>query len=73
LRQAEHVAHMNQIQNAYRVLVARPYKKRLLRRLEVRINVDQKKQCNDMDWIQLAQSKVKRRAFVNTVIKLQAP
>jgi hypothetical protein len=64
---------MNQIQNAYRVLVARPYKKRLLRRLEVRINVDQKKQCNDMDWIQLAQSKVKRRAFVNTVIKLQAP
>jgi hypothetical protein len=59
----------------YRVLVGRPESKRRPRlRWENNIKMDLREIGIDgPNWIQLAQSRVQWRAFVNTVMNLQVP
>jgi hypothetical protein len=66
------------IYRVYRVLVGRPEGKRPLgrprRRWEENIKLDLREIGIDgANWIQLAQDRVHRRAFVNTVMNLQVP
>jgi hypothetical protein len=62
----------------YRLLMGRPEEKRPLgrprRRLEIYIKMDIRETgCGDMDWIDLAQDRHRRRAHVNAVMNLQVP
>jgi len=62
----------------YRVLVVKPEEKRplgrLRRRWEDNIKMDlQEVVCEDMDWIELAQDRDRRRTLVNAVMKLRVP
>jgi hypothetical protein len=78
MRRAEHVARMGEKRNAYRILVGKPEGKRPLERPRCRwvdkINIDLRVIGWDgMDWIDLVQDTVQRRALVNTVINLRVP
>jgi hypothetical protein len=73
-----HVARMGERRDAYRVLVERPVRKKLLGRLKLRweddIKMDvQKVAWECIEWINLAQGRDRCRAFVNTVMKLRVP
>jgi hypothetical protein len=76
MRWAEHVASMGDGRGVYSVFVGRPEGKRPLgrprRRWEDNIKMDLGKiGINGANWIQLAQDRVRLRAFVNTIMNLQ--
>jgi hypothetical protein len=78
MRWVGHVARMGEERGVYRVLVGRPEGKRPLgrprRRWEDNIKMDVREIGIDgANWIQLAQDRVKWRAFVNTVMNLRVP
>jgi hypothetical protein len=78
MRWVGHVACKGEGRGVYRVLVGRPEGKRLLgrprHRWEDNTNVGLTETViNGVNWIQLAQDRVQWRAFVNTVMNLQAP
>jgi hypothetical protein len=73
-----HVARIGERRGAYRFLVERPIRKRLLGRLKLRWENDikmvvQKVAWKCMEWINLAQGRDRCRALVNTVMKLRVP
>jgi hypothetical protein len=77
LRWEGHVARMGG-RGVYRVLVGRPEGKRPLRRRRRRWEDDIKMDIRELgidgaNWIQLAQDRVQRRAFVSTVMNLRVP
>jgi hypothetical protein len=77
-RWAGHVARMGEGRCVYRVLVGRPESKRPLRRPRRRWEDNIKMGIREIGidgakWIQLAQDRVRWRAFVNTVMKLRFP
>jgi hypothetical protein len=75
---AGHVARMEEGRGVYMVLVGRPERKRPLgkprRRWVDNIKLDIREAGIDgVNWIQLAQDRVRWRAFVNTVMNLRIP
>jgi hypothetical protein len=78
MRWARHVARMGEGRDVYRVFVGRPEGKRPLgrprHRWEHNIKLDLREIGIDgKNWIQLAQDRVRWRAFVNTVMNLRVP
>jgi hypothetical protein len=76
MRWVGHVARMGEEMNVYRVLMGKPKGKRPLGRQRHRwengIRVDLRETgWGSVDCIQLAQDRNRRRAFVNTVMKLR--
>ena len=77
-RWAEHVASMGKRRGVYRVLVGKPERNRQFgrtrRRWEDNIKMDLKVVgCGGMDWIDLAQDRMRWRALVNAVMNLRVP
>ena len=75
MRWAGHVAHMGDGTGVYTVLVGKPAGKRSLgrprRRWEDNIKMDlEGVGCWDMEWIELAQDRVRRRVLMNAVMNL---
>jgi hypothetical protein len=75
MRWAGHVARMGEGRDVYRVLIGRPKGRRPLgrprHRWEDNIKIDLREIGIDGEnWIRLAQNRVQRRAFVNTVMNL---
>jgi hypothetical protein len=78
MRWAGHVARMGEGRGVYRVLVGKPEGKRSLgrtrRRWEDNIKMDLREiGIEGANWIRLAQDRVQRRAFANTVMNLRVP
>jgi hypothetical protein len=78
IRWAGHVAQMGAKKNAYRLLVAKPERKRSLGRPKRRwvdnIRTDLREVgWGDVDWIGLAQDRNRRGALVNSVLNLRVP
>ena len=78
LRWAVHVARMEQSRNAYRVLVGKPEGKRPLgrtrRRWEGNIKMDLREVgCDAEEWIDLAEDRDQRRAYVRAVMNIRVP
>jgi len=76
MRCAEHVARSGKRRGAYRVLVGRPEERKLgrpRRRWEDNIKMDLLETGLGVEWIDLAQDKVKLRAAVNAVMNLRVP
>ncbi|KAJ4441726.1 hypothetical protein ANN_11584 [Periplaneta americana] len=76
LRWAGHVARMDESRNAYRVLVGRPEGRRPSgrprRRWENNIKMDLREVgYDDRDWINLAQDRDQRRAYVRAAMNLR--
>ncbi|KAJ4428741.1 hypothetical protein ANN_25734 [Periplaneta americana] len=76
LKWAGHVARMGESRNAYSVLVGRPEEKRHLgrsrRRWEDNIKMDFREVgYDDRDWINLAQCRDRRRAYVRAAMNLR--
>ncbi|KAJ4428714.1 hypothetical protein ANN_25707, partial [Periplaneta americana] len=76
LRWAGHVARMGESRNAYRVLVGRPERKRPLGRPRLRWEDNIKMDLREVgyydgDWIDLAQDRVRWRAYVRAAMNLQ--
>ena len=72
------MACMWESRGAYRVLVGKPERNRQFgrtrRRWEDNIKMDLKVVgCGGMDWIDLAQDKMRWRALVNAVMNLRVP
>ncbi|KAJ4442231.1 hypothetical protein ANN_12097 [Periplaneta americana] len=77
LRWAGHVARMGESRNAYKVLVGRPEDKRPLgrprRRWADNIKIDLREVgYDDREWINLAQDRDQRRAYVRAAMNLRA-
>jgi hypothetical protein len=75
---AGHVARMGEKRNAYRLLMGKPEGRRPLGRPKRRwldnIRMDLVEVgWDDVDWIGLAQDRDRRRALVNSVLKLRVP
>ena len=78
MRWAGHLARMGKGRGVYRVLMRKPEGKRPFGRPRVRwednIKMDlQEVGCGDMDWIDLAHDRDRRRALVNAVMNLRVP
>jgi hypothetical protein len=78
MRWAGHVARMGDVMGAYNILVERPEGRRQLgrprRRWADNIKMDLMEiGFGDVDWIHWAQDRDRRRALVNTVMKLRVP
>jgi hypothetical protein len=78
MRWVGHVARMREGRGAYRILVGRPEGRRPLgrhrQRWEDNIKMDlQEVGWDGMDWIDMAQDRVKWRALVNVVMNLRVP
>jgi hypothetical protein len=78
MRLAGHVARMVEKRNAYRLLVGKPERKRLLgrprRRWVNNIRMDLREvEWGDVDWIGLARNLKKWRALVNSVLNPRVP
>jgi hypothetical protein len=78
MRWAGYVAHMGEGRGVYGVLVERPEGKRPLgrprRRWEDNNKIDLREMgIDEVNWIRLAQDRVRWRAFVNTVMNLRVP
>jgi len=78
MRWAGHVARMGERRGVHMVLVGKPEGRRPLgrprRRWKDNIKMDlQKVECEDMDWIELAQDRDRWRAIVNAVMNLRVP
>jgi hypothetical protein len=77
MRWAGHVARIGLKRNAYRLLVRSPEGKRLGRRKrrwvdDIRMDLVEVG-WSDVDWIGLAQDRVRWRALVNAVLNLRVP
>jgi hypothetical protein len=75
---AEHVAHMGEKKNAYRVLMGKPEGKRPLGRPRHWWHSNIKMDLTEigwsgMNWIDLARDRDQWRALVNMVMNLQVP
>jgi hypothetical protein len=73
-----HIARVEEMKNAYKILVETPEEKRALgrpgRRWEVNLRIDLKEIFwKVVDWICLAQDRDRLRAVVNTVMNHQIP
>jgi hypothetical protein len=73
-----HIARMEEMKNAYTILVGEPEGKKPLRRprrrWEDNIRTDLKEiGWEGVDWIHLAQDRNQRRDLMNTVMKLRVP
>ena len=78
MRWAGHVARMGERRGVHMVLVGKPEGRRPLgrprRRWKDNIKMDlQKVECEDIDWIELAQDRDRWRAIVNAVMNLRVP
>ena len=78
MRWATHVAHTGEERGVYRVLVGKPEGKRPLgrprRRWVYNIRIDlQEVGCGYVDWIGLAQDRVRWWTFVSAVMNLRVP
>ena len=78
MRWAGHIASVGERRGVYRVLVGKPEGKRPLGipepRWEDNIKMDvQGEECENMDWIELAQDRDMWGALVNTVMNLRVP
>jgi hypothetical protein len=79
MRWVSHVARMEEVRGVfYKVLVGRPEGKKPLgrprSRWEDNIKLDLREiWLDEATWIQLAEDRVQRRAFVNTVMNLRVP
>jgi hypothetical protein len=76
MRWAEHVARMGERRGLYRILVGKPEGKKPLgrprHRWEDNITMDlQEVECEGVDWIELAQNRVRWRALVIAVMNLR--
>jgi hypothetical protein len=78
MRWAGHVALMEEVRNAYNILVGKPEGRRPLGRPRCRwednIGMNLRETgLGDVDWIYLAQDRDRWRALVNTVMRLRFP
>jgi hypothetical protein len=78
MRWAGHVARIGEVRGAYNILVGRSEGRRPRgrpgRRWEDNIKMDLREiGFRDVDWIDLAQDRDRRRALVNTVMNLRVP
>jgi hypothetical protein len=78
MRRAAHVARTGKGRDVYRVLVGKPEGKRPLgrpsRRWEDNIRMDlQEVECGCVDWIGLAQDRVRWRALGSAVMNFRVP
>jgi hypothetical protein len=78
MRWVGHVARIGEKRNAYRLLVGSPWGKRPLGRPRHRwvdsIRMDLGEVgWGDVDWIGLAQDRIRWRALVNSILNLQVP
>jgi hypothetical protein len=78
MRWAGHVTRMGEGRGVYRVLVWRPERKRPLGRPSHRWEDNIKKDLREIgidgaNWIQLAQDRIRWRAFVSTVMNRRVP
>ena len=76
MRCVAHVPRMGERRGVYRILVGKPEGRRPLgrprHRWEDNIKLDlQEVGCGGMDWIELAQNRVRWQALVNAVMNLQ--
>jgi len=75
MRRAEHVAHMGNMRNAYKVLVRRAAGMKSLGRprcrwMDIKVGLIETG-CEGMYWIQQAQDSVQWRALLNTLIQFR--
>jgi hypothetical protein len=73
-----HVARMEEMRNAYRILVGKPEGKRLLgrpwRRWKYNIRKDLREiGWEDVDWMHVAQDRNQWQVLMNTVMNLRVP
>ena len=78
MKWAWNVARMGEMKGAYRVLVGKPKEKRQLgtprRRWEDNIKMDlHETKRGGMDWVDLAQDRVRWWALVNAAMNLRVP